>query len=323
MPKVLFFSGQREQVGKIFCEGAPEGFAASWRPHALSDDEKKELLKGVEFLVLHPSAIAGSVLREAGSLRLIQLLSAGYDKMDLALMAELGIPVATNGGANAWAVAEHCIGMLLALYKRLLQCDGSVRAGKWRQNAVTGFNSFEVAEKTVGIIGAGNIGRKVASRLKAFETRILYHDPRPATDIEKELGARRVSLDELLCEADIVTIHTPLLRETRGLIGARELSLMKSTAVLLNTSRGSIVDEQALAGALSEKRIAGVGLDVFDKEPISMDNPLLKYENVLFSPHAAGHSYEAWFRRSSFAWANIRRVASGHPPLSIAVPEEG
>ncbi len=322
MHKVLFFSGQREQVGNIFCERAPEGFDASWRPHNLNDNEKKDLIKGVEYLVLHPGAIAGSVLKEARSLRLIQLLSAGYDKIDLAATAELGIPVATNGGANAWAVAEHCIAMLLALYKRLLQCDRSVRGGKWRQDAVTGFNTFELAEKTVGIIGAGNIGRKVASRLKSFETRILYCDVKAAPDIEKELDARRVPLDELLRESDIITIHTPLFRETRSLIGQRELSLMKPTAVLLNTSRGSIVDEEALAAALTEKRIAGVGLDVFDKEPISMDNPLLKFENVLFSPHIAGHSYEAWFRRSSFAWANIQRVASGLPPLSIAVPEE-
>lgn len=322
MPKVLFFSGQREEVGNIFCEKAPEGFEASWRPHDLKDDEKKELIKDVEFLVLHPGAIAGGVLTEGKSLRLIQLLSAGYDKIDLALAAKLGIPVATNGGANAWAVAEHSIAMLLALYKRMLQCDRSVRAGQWRKNAVTGFNTFELAEKTVGIIGAGNIGRKVAGRLKSFETRILYYDPRPAPDIEKELGARKVSLDELLRESDIITIHTPLLRETRCLIGERELALMKPTAVLINTSRGSIVDEAALARALSEKRVAGAGLDVFDREPIPMESPLLKFENVLFSPHIAGHSYEAWFRRSSFAWANIQRVASGHPPLSIATPEE-
>jgi len=237
MPKALFFSGQREEVGNLFCEQAPEGFEASWRRHDLSDDEKKDLVRNVDFLVLHPGAIAGGVLKEGRSLRLIQLLSAGYDKIDLALAAELGIPVATNGGANAWAVAEHSIGMLLALYKRLLQCDRSVRAGQWRKNAVTGFDTFELAEKTVGIIGAGNIGRKVAGRLKSFETRILYHDPRPAPDIEKELGARRVSLDELLRESDIVTIHTPLLSETRNLIGERELALMKPTAVLINTSR--------------------------------------------------------------------------------------
>ena len=322
MHKVLFFTGHREQVGNIFCQKAPEGFDASWRPDDLNENEKKELVRDVEFLVLHPGAISGGVLKEAKSLRLIQLLSAGYDKIDLALTAELGIPVATNGGANAWAVAEHCIAMLLALYKRIPQCDLSVREGKWRQKAATGFNTFELAGKTVGVVGAGTIGRKVARRLKSFEMQILYCDVQAAPDIEKDLGARKVSFDELLREADIITIHSPLLRETRGLFGARELSMMKPTAVLLNTSRGPIVNEAALVAALTEKRIAGAGIDVFEKEPISADNPLLKLENVLLSPHVAGHSYEAWFRRSDFAWENIQRVASGKPPASVALPEE-
>ena len=321
MHKVLFFNGQHEQVGKIFCERAPEGFDASWQPHRLNDNEKAALIKDVEFLVTHPAVISGSVLQEAKSLRLIQLLAAGYDKIDLKLAAKLAIPVATNGGANAWAVAEHCVGLLLAVYKRLIPCDQSVRAGTWRK-AVSGFNTFEVAGKTVGLIGAGNIGRKVARRLKSFETQILYYDVQPAPDIENELDARKVSLDGLLRESDIITIHLPLFRDTRTLIGQRELSLMKPTAVLLNTSRGAIVDEKKLIAALTEKRIAGAGLDVFDEEPISTDNPLLKLENVVLSPHIAGSSYEAWFRRTSFAWENIQRVASGQHPLSLACPED-
>lgn len=322
MRKVLFFNGQSELVANIFCEKVPEGFDVSWKPHRLSDNEKIDLIRDVEFLVLHPAAISVDVLREAKSLQLIQLLAAGYDKIDLHVTTELGIPVATNGGANSWGVAEHTIGLLLALYKRLVPCDRSVRDGKWRQ-AISGFDTFEVAGKTVGLVGAGNIGQKVAKRLKAFETRILYYDARPAPDIETESDARKVSLDDLLRESDIISIHLPLLRETRMLIGQRELSLMKPTSVLINTSRGEIVDEEALFTALKEKRIAGASIDVFHKEPISQDNPLLKLDNVVLSPHTAGHSYEGWFRRSRFAWENIQRVASGHAPLSLAQPEEG
>jgi phosphoglycerate dehydrogenase-like enzyme len=321
MKKVLFINGQREEIADIFCEKAPEGFDVSWRPHSLNDNEKAGLIKDVEFLVLHPAVVSQNLLREAKSLRLIQLLTAGYDQIDLKLTAELGIPVATNGGANAWGVAEHCIALLLALYKRLLACDQSVRKGKWRQ-PITGFNTFEVAGKTVGLIGAGNIGRKVARRFKSFETRILYYDERSAADIEHELDARKVSLDELLGESDIITIHLPLIKETRALIGKHELSLMKPNTVLLNTSRGPIVDETALIEALTENRIAGAGLDVFEKEPISTDNPLLKLENVLLTPHTAGHSYEGWFRRARFAWENIQRVATGQQPLSLAIPED-
>ena len=321
MKKVLFINGQREEVANIFYKKAPEGFDVSWRPYPLNDNEKADRIKDVEFLVLHPAVVSQSVLREAKSLRLIQLLTAGYDQIDLKLTAGLGIPVATNGGANAWAVAEHCIALLLALYKRLLPCDQSVRKGKWRQ-PITGFNTFEVAGKTVGLIGAGNVGRKVARRFKSFETRILYYDKRPAADIENELDARKVSLDELLRESDIITIHLPLLKATRALIGKRELSLMRPNSILLNTSRGPIVDEEALIASLTENRIAGAGLDVFGKEPVSTDNPLLKLANVLLTPHTAGHTYEGWFRRTQFAWENIQRVATGQQPLSLAFPED-
>jgi phosphoglycerate dehydrogenase-like enzyme len=242
MKKVLFINGQREEIAKIFCEKAPADFDVSWRPYSLSDNEKAGMIQDVEFLVLHPAVVSQRILTEAKSLRLIQLLTAGYDQIDLRLTAELGIPVATNGGANALAVAEHCIALLLGLYKRLVACDQAVRKGKWRQ-PITGFNTFEVAGKTLGLIGAGNVGRKVARRFKSFETRILYYDERPAADIENELDARKVPLDELLRESDIITIHIPLLKETRALIGTRELSLMKPGTVLLNTSRGPIVDE--------------------------------------------------------------------------------
>jgi len=321
MPKVLFFNGQSRQVADISCEKAPQGFDVSWHPHRLDDNEKMDLMGDVEFLVLHPAEISAQVLQKGSSLRLVQLLTAGYDKIDLKITAELGIPVATNGGANAWAVAEHSIGLLLALYKRLLPCDRSVREGGWRK-AISGFDTFEVAGKTVGLIGAGNIGRKVARRLKSFETRILYYDVQPAPDIEGELDARRVSLDELLRQADIVTIHVPLLRETRTLIGRRELALLKPTAVLINTSRGEVIDEEALVKALQERRIAGAGIDVFRKEPIPADHPLLTLENVVLTPHSAGHSYDGWFRRVDFAWENIQRVASGQPPIFLAQPED-
>jgi len=220
--KVVFFNGLGEQVAGIFQGLVPEGFEATWRPHRLANDEKLPLVREADFLVLHPAEIAAEALREAKKLRLVQLLTAGYDKIDLRLTGELGIPVATNGGANAWAVAEHTIALLLALYKRLIPSDRAVREGKWRQ-AVSGFNTFEVAGKTVGLIGAGNIGRKVARRLAGFESCIVYYDVVPAPEIEKELGARRVSLEELLQEADIITLHLPYMRETRGLIGRREL----------------------------------------------------------------------------------------------------
>jgi len=167
MNKVLFFSGQPQQVADMFLANQPVGFTASAHSSRLSDDEKIELVREAEYIVLHPAELSERVLREAKQLRLLQLLTAGYDKIDLKVTAELGIPVATNGGANAWSVAEHAVALLLTLYKKLIQCDASVRAGTWRK-PITGFNTYEVAGKTVGILGAGNIGRKVARRFKGF-----------------------------------------------------------------------------------------------------------------------------------------------------------
>jgi phosphoglycerate dehydrogenase-like enzyme len=160
----------------------------------------------------------------------------------------------------------------------------------------------------------------VARRLAAFEASVIYYDVIPAPDLEKDLGARRVSLDEVIREADIITLHLPLMPETRGLIGRKEFGLMKPTTVLLNTSRGPVVDEDALVEALQEKRIVGAGLDVFREEPLSGDSPLVKLDNVVLTPHVGGHSYEAWFRRSGFAWDNIKRVEAGEEPLSVAAP---
>ena len=320
--KVLFINGQKEWVAEVFQKGTPpEGFEVSWVPFRAPDQEKTPLLSEANFLVMHPAEISSDLLRSARKLRLVQLLTAGYDKIDLRVAAQMGVPVATNGGANAWSVAEHAVALLLCLYKKLTHCDRAVREGRWRQ-AVTGFDTFEVAGKTLGLVGAGNIGRKVARRLAAFECRVLYYDIVNAPDIDKDLGARRVSLEELLREADIISLHVPATKETHGLINRKTLALMKPSAVLLNTSRGAAIEEDALVEALKEKRIAGAGLDVFCQEPIQTDHPLLKLDNVVLSPHTAGHGYEGWFRRTQFAWENIQRVASGQPPVSVARPEE-
>lgn len=316
MSKVLFLNGNAQRVADIYCEMAPEGFEAIYASSKVSEEEKINLIKDVEYVMLHPGIISGRVLREAKSLKLIQSLTAGYDKIDIMTAEELNIPVATNGGANSWSVAEHSIALLLALYKRLIECDKSVRQGTWRQ-PINGFNTFDVAGKTVGIIGAGNIGRKVARRLKPFETDIIYCDPFPAPDIEQELGARKVNLEELVSSADIISMHAPLLEETRGLVGKKEFALMKPTTVIVNTCRAELVDKDAFFEALQTKKIAGAALDVFYTEPTTPDDLFLTLDNVIVSPHTAGHACEGWYRRISFAWENIKKVAAGEAPASI------
>ena len=317
MNNTLFINGQNEWVAKVFLDGAPDGFTANWISKNTAEDEKKSLLKDTEYLVLHPAALSEELLRTAGNLRLIQLLTAGYDRIDVRLAAELGIPVATNGGANAVAAAEHAVALLLSLYRRIIQCDQSVREGTWRK-PISGFNTFEVAGKTLGLIGAGKIGSNVARRFAGFETEVIYYDIVPSTDLENGLGARRVaSVEELLQQADIVSLHVPSTPQTYHIINKETLALMKPNAVLINTSRGTAVDEQSLYEALKSGKILGAGLDVFENEPLGTDTLLLKLENVVMTPHIAGHAYEGWFRRIRFAWQNIQRVTAGEPPESV------
>ncbi len=313
--KILFINGQSREVADIFIGMAPEGdrYDIACIPFSASEAEKIKAFEGVEYFVLHPATLPGSLMRQAKSLKLIQLLTAGYDKVDIKAAAELGIPVATNGGANAWAVSEHAVALILALYKKLLACDASVRAGGWRK-PITGFNTFELSGKTVGIIGAGNIGRKVANRLKPFETEIVYHDQFRAEDIEKNLGARKVELDELVRVADIITLHAPLLDSTRGMFNQERFAAMKKTALFINTSRSELVDEAALVDVLQTRRIGGAGIDVFPEEPIRKDHPLIQLDNVILTPHSAGHSYEGWWRRSRSAWHNITKMTAGEKP---------
>lgn len=319
MSKVLFINGQGPQVAETFTHLAPVDFSVEVLPYGSPPETVLTALADADYLVLHPATLTGEVIRQAQHLKLIQLLAAGYDKVDLATAQQCAIPVATNGGANAWAVAEHAIALLLALYKRLVACDAAVRRGDWRQ-PVDGFNTFELAGKTVGIVGAGNIGRKVARRLHAFETEILYLDPNEVPELEEALGARRVELDELVAHADVISLHAPLTPGTRSLLGTPQFAAMKPDTVLINTSRAELVDEAALIDALLQRKIAGAGLDVFPQEPIRRDHPLLALDNVLLTPHTAGHAFEGWARRCEFAWLNIRRVAAGASPLSLARP---
>jgi phosphoglycerate dehydrogenase-like enzyme len=251
------------------------------------------MVKDADFTMYSRKKLSEAVFRAASKLKLLQLTSAGYNVVDLPLMAELGIPVATVGGANSQGVAEMAITLMLSLYRRLICLDMGVRRGKWRKALISGFDTFELAEKTVGIVGFGYIGKLVARRLRGFDCNILYYDIVAYPEAEKELDAKRVGLDHLLTESDVVTIHAPLT-DNAGLIGKHELALMKPSAILINTARGRILDEPAFIDAFRDGAIAGGGLDVFQEEPINPDNELLTMGNVVLTPHAAGSTCESW-----------------------------
>ena len=255
------------------------------------------------------------------NVKLIQVLSAGYDGVDLERLRRSGIPLANNGGANSYAVSEHAIMLMLAVYRRLPALDRIVRAGQWKSSKLGEEQEHELAGKTVGIVGAGMIGRTLARRLSGFEVNLIYYDPvRPTPEDEAKLRISYRELDDLLRQSDVVSLHAPFNPSTHHLICDRTLGLMKRDAILINTARGELVDDAALHRALKESRIWAAGLDAFHPEPPDPKNPLLTLPNVVLTPHAAGPTWESWPKRWGNGYANIERVARGEAPLWV-VPE--
>ena len=259
--------------------------------------------------------------RGAPRLRLIQLISAGYDRLDVEAARQARVPVANNGGANSVAVAEHTMMLMLAVYKRLSWQHNNVMAGKWRVGDLGEQRVYELAGKTLGIVGLGTIGKKVARRAPAFDMKVQYYDiVRLSEDQEDALGVRFALLPELLRTSDVVSLHVPLNSVTRNMMGAREFALMKDTAILINTCRGPVVDETALHQALTTRQIAGAGLDVMVEEPPVKDHPLFKLDNITITPHMAGPTWENWAKAFRNGFDNILRVAAGRTPLWV-IPE--
>jgi D-3-phosphoglycerate dehydrogenase len=242
---------------------------------------------------------------------------AGLDTVDVAAATRRGIPVFHTPGANNQAVADHTFAMILCLARRILYCDRSLREGRWEHTKIMG---LEIWNKTLGLIGLGAIGRCVAERAKGFRMQVLAHDPFWPEAFAAEQGIVRASVEEILKSADIVSLHAPLTPENKGLINAATLKLMKPTALLINAARGGIVDEADLYQALKEKRIAGAGIDVFEKEP-PVDSPLLTLDNVLLTPHTAAFTYEGMNNMSVGIVEQIIEFSRGNKPAHIVNPQ--
>jgi phosphoglycerate dehydrogenase-like enzyme len=282
-----------------------------------------EQLESADFLMgfLRGMPLGRDDYRHLKRVKLIQLLSAGYDNIDLEALRASGIPLANNGGANSFAVAEHAILLMLAVSRKLPALDAMVRAGQWKSSKLGEEQEHEIAGKTIGLVGAGMIGRTLARRLSGFEVDLVYFDPvRLSPEDEARLSLRYRPLDDLLREADIVSLHAPNNAATYRMIDDRTLSMMKRDAILINTARGELVDEAALYRALRDGTIAAAGLDAFDQEPPAPDHVLFTLPNVVLTPHAAGPTWESWPKRFGNSYANIQRVARGEAPLWV-VPE--
>lgn len=315
-PQVALLPWLTAPVMEVARRYTPEGLEVVEADPARDPERGLAVVSDSDFVLALAGAVSPAVLEAArGRVRLIQLLSAGYDEMDVALAKRFGIPVATNGGANAPSVAEHIILLILASYRQLTSVAARVRRGAWESPFSTPRMSYEIGGKSIGLVGMGNIGRALARRLRGFEAVLLYHDVRRLGEEEEaELGIAYRSLPELLAEADVVSLHVPLGPETRHLIGEAELGLMKAGALLVNTARGEIIDEAALARALDERRILGAALDVLAQEPPPPGHPLLDRDDCLITSHCAGPTFDSWPRRFRNGFANITRVLEGREP---------
>lgn len=278
-------------------------------------EEVRSLVRDADVVYTLPAnPLDAEAIRGAAKLRMIATMGTGYDNIDVAVARERKIPVTYAPGILDETTADGAFGLLIAAARRFGEAERTLRARTWKGWGPSQFLGQDVHHATLGIVGMGRIGRQVARRAKGFEMHVIYHDERRNDQAERELGVTYVPLERLLREADVVSIHVPLTPSTRHLIDADALRKMKRTAVLINTSRGPVVDERALAEALRDKVIAAAGLDVYEREP-EVEPLLLELENVVLLPHVASASERTRTRMAVRAAENILAFLDGKPLL--------
>jgi D-3-phosphoglycerate dehydrogenase len=288
-------------------------------PFIGDEDELISRTRDADALVTSASPITRGVMSALEGLKTVVRTGVGYDVIDVPAATELGVIVVNIPDIWVREVANHALGLLLAWNRKIITLDRHVHAGTWSSGVPGGAGSLH--GETVGIVGLGNIGSAFARRVAAFETNVIACDPYVDDAHFVKLGVERVSLEALAERSDYVSVHTLLNDETRHLVGEAFFRRMKPTAILINTSRGPVVDEKALTRALQEKRLAGAALDVWEREPVAADNPLLKMDNVIATPHAAYFSTPAVAQVPRRCGEEIARVLTGQRPLNVVNPE--
>jgi phosphoglycerate dehydrogenase-like enzyme len=277
-----------------------------------SFEARLTLIRDADIVFVMAAPMSKEMLAEARRLRFIQKLGVGVDRIDLDFCRVQGIGVARLHAGNSIPVAEHTILLMLATYRQLPQIDRRTRAGNWSKEDARGTHR-SLQHKKVGLVGFGAIGKEVAKRLRAFEVEILYYDPmRAEAGVEQSLGATYADLDTLVREADIVSLHLPLMPQTANIMNAQRIAAMKPGAVLINCARGGLVDEAALAEALKAKRLFGAGIDAFSREP-PVGSPLLELDNIVVTPHLAGATLDNFTAVVARSVANAKAVLRGEP----------
>lgn len=316
MPRILYLSHAPEAVYDIIRAEVPAGFELVTL-NADSDDERRAKIAACEVVIVAATPLKKPVIDAGQKLRLVHHQGVGYhDTLDVAAVKARGLKLALTPEGTTIGVAEHAILLMLAVCKLLPFADSELRDGRWHVNALRP-RSRQLFDKTVGYVGMGRIGQATAERLKAFGTKGVYFDAvtLPAA-MEAALGLARVDLPTLLRQADVVTLHVPATAETRHLIDAKALAAMKPGAILINTSRGPLVDESALVAALEAGRLGGAGLDVFEQEPLPRGHPLARFDNVVITPHISAGTRDALAEKMAAVFANISRFYAGENLLN-------
>jgi lactate dehydrogenase-like 2-hydroxyacid dehydrogenase len=289
---------------------------------ALSKDELKQKIKGkTAVITLLTDGVDGEVLDAAGpQLKIVANYAVGFNNFDLAAATQRGVILTNTPGVLDDATATHTMALMLSMARRIPESDKFVRDNKWKGWAPMFFIGLDVDRRTLGIAGAGRIGQNVARKAKGFDMNIIYSDVKPNPEFEKQTGAKFVDKETLLKESDFLTLHVPLLPDTKHYISEKELKMMKKTAVLINASRGPVVDEVALVKALKEKEIWGAALDVYENEPVIAPG-LTELDNVVVVPHVASATMETRIKMGNIAVGNIIKVLGGQAPDTCVNPD--
>jgi D-3-phosphoglycerate dehydrogenase len=281
----------------------------------LEEEELINLLEDADGLIVGLDPVTEKVLKSAKKLKVISKFGVGIDNIDLDAATRMGILVTNTPGANSSAVAELAFGLMLDLARHISESDRSIRRGQWKS-----YRGFELNGKTLGIIGTGRIGRELAKRARCFNMLLICHDIEEDHDWASQIGAKYLPLHDVLKNSDIVSLHIPLNNETYHIISAPELQMMREGAILINTARGGLIDENALYEALKDNQLAGAGLDVLETEPPE-DSPLMDLENVVLTSHIGAHTVEANRAMGIMASQNVIEALSGEMPGFCVNPQ--
>ncbi len=311
MPTILFTNKYQGEPLRIIQESLPQGFDMMMLPESSHASLVENVSKADYILAGGRLVIDKEVLEKAINLKMIQRSGVGLDSIDLNALKEKSIPLYVNRGINSDSVAEHTLLLILAVLKRLTTINDELHAGIWKKQA-NGVRNYELKGKAIGVIGMGEIGQKVVRMLQGFGVHIIYYDIyRLPQEKEHELNISYLPFDELLSKVDILSFHCALTDATRNMLGKAQISKMKPGAFVINTARGGLIDEKALAEALQSGHIAGAGLDVHAIEPIAEDDKFMNLPNVIMTPHIGGVTYDSFKGMMTEAMRNIQCFEQG------------